>query len=61
MFSKDNVYAVAKFHTHIDLRKVRKTLKNNHFCLIDIQILENQRLIMTMESIADLVDLDLIH
>jgi len=61
MFSEDNVLAVAQFHPHIDLKNVGKSLKDNHFCLLEVKILSHQRVLMSMEDVSDLVDLDLVH
>lgn len=60
MFSEENVLAVAHFHPHVDLPKVKKTLQDDHLCLLGLQILTCQRLLLAMESVADLVDLNLV-
>jgi hypothetical protein len=60
MFSEENVLAVATFHPHVDLQKVKETLQDDHLSLLDLQVLTCQRLLLSMESVADLVDLNLV-
>ena len=61
MFSEESVRAVAYFYPHVDLQKVKRTLKENHLSLISVQILKRQRLLLAMEDVADLVDLNLVQ